>query len=331
VVNLRRRDFITLLGGAVAGWPLPLCAEHPERVRRVGILINLAADDPESQARRAAFQQRLAQLGWTDGRNVRIIARWGAGDAARIRRDAEELVASSPDVILATTSPGVAALQRATRTVPIVFASVVDPVGSGFVDSLERPGGNTTGFMLFEYGLSGKWPELLKQIAPSVTRAAILRDVTLMTGVGQSAVIQAAAPSLGLELMPVGVRDADEIERGITAFARGSNGGLIVTGSPLTAVRRDLIVRLAAQHQLPAVYPFRYFVTSGGLISYGPDSIDPYLRAAGYVDRILKGEKPADLPVQAPAKYELVINLKTARSLDLEISPSFLAHAEVIE
>jgi len=331
VVSLRRRDFITLLGGAVAAWPLPLCAEPSERVRRIGILINLAADDPESQARRAAFQQRLAQLGWTDGRNVRIIARWGAGDAARIRRHAEELVASSPDVILATTSPGVAALQRATRTVPIVFASVVDPIGSGFVDSLERPGGNTTGFTLFEYGLSHKWPELLKQIAPSVTRAAVLRDVTLMTGVGQSAVIQAAAPSLGLELTPVGVRDADEIERGVTAFAHRSNGGLIVTGSPLTAVHRDLIVTLAAQHQLPAVYPFRYFVTSGGLISYGPDSIDPYLRAAGYVDRILKGEKPADLPVQAPAKYELVINLKTAQSLDLEVSPSLLADADVIE
>ena len=331
MVNLNRRDFITLLGGAVAGWPLPLCAEHSERVRRIGILINLAADDPESQARRAAFQQRLAQLGWIDGRNVRIIARWGAGDAARIRRHAEELVASSPDVILVTTSPGVAALQRATHTVPIVFASVVDPIGSGFVGSLERPGGNTTGFTLFEYGLTQKWPELLKQIAPSVTQAAVLRDVTLMTGVGQSAVIQAAAVSLGLELMPVGVRDADEIERGVTAFARGSNGGLIVTGSPLTAVHRDLIVTLAAQHQLPAVYPFRYFVTSGGLISYGPDSIDPYLRAAGYVDRILKGEKPADLPVQAPAKYELVINLKTEQSLDLEVSPSLLADTDVIE
>jgi putative tryptophan/tyrosine transport system substrate-binding protein len=320
-----------MLGGAAA-WPLAARAQQPERVRRIGLLINLAADDPESQARRAAFQQRLAQLGWIDGHNVRIIARWGAGDAARIRRYAVELVASRPDVILATTSPSVAALQQATRTVPIVFASVVDPVGGGFVDSLTRPGGNTTGFTLFEYGLSGKWPDLLKQIAPSVTRAAVLRDATLMTSVGQFAVIQAVAPSLGVELNPVGVRDAGEIERGVTTFARGSNGGLIVTGSPLTAVHRDLIVTLATQHHLPAVYPFRYFATSGGLIAYGPNSVDPYRRAAGYVDRILKGEKPADLPVQAPTKYELVINLKTAKALDLTVPDTVLARAdEVIE
>jgi putative ABC transport system substrate-binding protein len=326
-----RREFITLLGGAAA-WPLPLCAQQPERVRRIGLLINLAADDPESQARRAAFQQRLAQLGWIDGHNVRIIARWGAGDATRIRRYAVELVASRPDVILATTSPSVAALQQATRTVPIVFASVVDPVGGGFVDSLTRPGGNTTGFTLFEYGLSGKWPDLLKQIAPSVTRAAVLRDATLMTSVGQFAVIQAVAPSLGVELNPVGVRDAGEIERGVITFARGSNGGLIVTGSPLTAVHRDLIVTLATQHHLPAVYPFRYFATSGGLIAYGPNSVDPYRSAAGYVDRILKGEKPADLPVQAPTKYELVINFKTAKALDLTVPDTVLARAdEVIE
>ncbi len=271
---IKRRAFITLLGGAAA-WPLTARAQQPERVRRIGLLINLAADDPESQARRAAFQQRLAQLGWIDGHNVRIIARWGAGDATRIRRYAVELVASRPDVILATTSPSVAALQQATRTVPIVFASVVDPVGGGFVDSLTRPGGNTTGFTLFEYRLSGKWPDLLKQIAPSVTRAAVLRDATLMTSVGQFAVIQAVAPSLGVELNPVGVRDAGEIERGVTTFARGSNGGLIVTGSPLTAVHRDLIVTLATQHHLPAVYPFRYFATSGGLIAYGPNSGDP--------------------------------------------------------
>jgi putative tryptophan/tyrosine transport system substrate-binding protein len=328
---VRRRDFIALLGGA-AVWPLAARAQQPERVRRIGLLINLAADDPESQARRAAFQQRLAQLGWIDGHNVRIIARWGAGDAARIRRYAVELVASRPDVILATTSPSVAALQQATRTVPIVFASVVDPVGGGFVDSLTRPGGNTTGFTLFEYGLSGKWPNLLKQIAPSVTRAAVLRDATLMTSVGQFAVIQAVAPSLGVELNPVGVRDAGEIERGVTTFARGSNGGLIVTGSPLTAVHRDLIVTLATQHHLPAVYPFRYFATSGGLIAYGPNSVDPYRRAAGYVDRILKGEKAADLPVQAPTDYELVINLKTAKALDLTVPDTVLARAdEVIE
>jgi putative tryptophan/tyrosine transport system substrate-binding protein len=329
---VKRRQFITLLGGATAAWPLTARAQQPERVRRIGLLINLAADDPESQARRAAFQQQLAQLGWIDGRNVRIIARWGAGDAVRIRRYAAELVASRPDVILATTSPSVAALQQATRTVPIVFASVVDPVGGGFVDSLTRPGGNTTGFTLFEYGLSGKWPDLLKQIAPSVTRAAVLRDATLMTSVGQFAVIQAVAPSLGVELNPVGVRDAGEIERGVTTFARGSNGGLIVTGSPLTAVHRDLIVTLATQHHLPAVYPFRYFATSGGLIAYGPNSVDPYRRAAGYVDRILKGEKAADLPVQAPTDYELVINLKTAKALDLTVPDTVLARAdEVIE
>jgi ABC-type uncharacterized transport system substrate-binding protein len=329
---MNRRKVITLLGGATVGWPAVARAQQRERMRRIGLLINLAADDPESQTRRAAFQQGLQQLGWTDGRNVRIVARWGAGDADRIRRYAAELVTSAPDVILAMTSPAVAALQQTTRTVPIVFASVVDPVGGGFVDSLARPGGNTTGFALFEYGLSGKWPELLKQIDPSVTRAAVLRDAVLMTAVGQFAVIQAVAPSLGVELSPVGVRDAGEIERAVTTFARGSNGGLIVTGSPLTAVHRDLIVKLAAQHHLPAVYPFRYFATSGGLISYGPDSIDPYRRAAGYVDRILKGEKPADMPVQAPTKYELVINLKTAKALGLEVPPQLLARAdEVIE
>jgi ABC-type uncharacterized transport system substrate-binding protein len=328
--GIKRRTFITLLGGA-ATWPLPLCAQQPERMRRIGILINLATDDPESQARRAAFQQQLGQLGWIDGRNMRIIARWGAGDAVRIRRHAEELVASSPDVILATTSPAVAALQQTTRTVPIVFASVVDPVGGGFVESLTRPGGNITGFTLFEYGLSGKWPGLLKQITPGMTRAAVLRDAAL-TGIRQLAQIQGVAPSLELDLNPVGVHDAGEIERSVRTFARGSNGGLIVTASPLTAVHRNLIVSLAAQNHLPTIYPFRYFATSGGLISYGPDSIDPYRRAASYVDRILKGERPADLPVQAPSKYELIINLKTARALELEVPPALLARAdEVIE
>ena len=302
-------------------------------MRRIGLLINLAADDPESQARRAAFQQGLQQLGWIDGRNVRIIARWGAGDADQIRSSAAELVATAPDVILATSSPALAASQHATRTVPIVFTSVVDPVGGGFVDSLTRPGGNTTGFALFEYGLSGKWLEILKQIAPGVTRAAVLRDAaTTRTAAGQSAAIQAAAPSLGVELSPAVVRDAQEIERAVTTFASGSNDGLVVIGSPLTAIHRDLIVALAAQHRLPAVYPFRYFATRGGLISYGPDSIEPYRRAAGYVDRILRGEKPTNLPVQAPAKYDLVINLKTAKSLDLRVPPTLLARAdEVIE
>jgi ABC-type uncharacterized transport system substrate-binding protein len=329
---MRRREFIWLLGGAAAAWPLPLCAQQPRRVRRIGLLINLAADDPESQARRAAFQQELQHLGWTDGVNMRIIARWGAGDADRIRESAAQLVAFAPDVILATSSPALAALQQVTRTVPIVFASVVDPVGGGFVANLARPGGNITGFTLFEYGLSGKWPELLKQIAPGVTRAAVLRDATLKTAVGQFAAIEAVAPSLGLELSPFAVRDAGEIERAVTAFARGSNGGLIVTGSPLTAVQRDLIVTLAARYHLPAVYPFRYFASRGGLISYGPDSIAPYRRAASYVDRILKGEKPGELPVKAPSKYELVINLQPATALNLEVPPTLLARAdEVIE
>ena len=329
---MRRREFIWLLGGAAAAWPLPLCAQQPRRVRRIGLLINLAADDPESQARRAAFQQELQHLGWTDGVNMRIIARWGAGDADRIRESAAQLVAFAPEVILATSSPALAALQQVTRTVPIVFASVVDPVGGGFVANLARPGGNITGFTLFEYGLSGKWPELLKQIAPGVTRAAVLRDATLKTAVGQFAAIEAVAPSLGLKLSPFAVRDAGEIERAVTAFARGSNGGLIVTGSPLTAVQRDLIVTLAARYHLPAVYPFRYFASRGGLISYGPDSIAPYRRAASYVDRILKGEKPGELPVKAPSKYELVINLQPATALNLEVPPTLLARAdEVIE
>jgi putative ABC transport system substrate-binding protein len=329
--EMRRRQFITLLGGGAAAWPLVARAQQRERLRRIGLLINLAADDPESQTRRAAFQQGLQQLGWTDGQNVRIIARWGAGDDDQIRKSAAELVAFTPDVILATSSPALAASQQATRTVPIVFTSVVDPVGGGFVDSLARPGGNTTGFALFEYGLSEKWPGLLKQIAPSMTRAAILRDAA-RTAAGQSAAIEAAAPSLGMELSPAIVRDAHEIERAVTTFAGGPNDGLIVTGSPFTAVHRDRIVALAAAHRLPAVYPFRYFTTVGGLISFGPDSIEPYRRAAGYVDRILKGENPANLPVQAPARYDLVINLKTAKSLGLTVPPPLLARAdEVIE
>jgi len=290
------------------------------------------ADDPESPARVTAFAQGLEQLGWTDGRNVRIDYRWVAGDTDRAQRYAAELVALAPDVILATSSPAVMPLQQLTHTVPIVFVNIVDPVGAGFVESLARPGGNITGFAFYEYGMSAKWLELLKEIVPQLKQAAVLRDPAIASGAGQYAVIQAVAPSLGVELRAVGVGDAGEIERAITAFARSSNSGLIVTGSTLAAVHRDLIVTLAARHRLPAVYPFRYFAASGGMISYGPNSIDPFRRAVGYVDRILKGEKPADLPVQAPTKYELVINLKTAKALGLEVPPTLLARAdEVIE
>ena len=301
-------------------------------MRRIGVLMGLSADDPEGQARLAAFLQGLQQLGWTDGRNVRIDFRWGAGDADRFRRYAAELVALAPDVILASGSPAVGPLLQATRTVPIVFAPVADPVGAGFVDSLARPGGNATGFMLFEYGIGAKWLELLKEIAPGVTRVAVLRDPAIASGIGQFGAIQAVAPSLGVEVSPVNVRDAGEIERAVAAFARGPNSGLIVTGSALAVVHRDLIITLAARHKLPAVYFERYFVAGGGLLSYGPDFVDQYRRAAGYVDRILKGEKPADLPVQAPTKYELVINLKTAKALGLDVPPTLLARAdEVIE
>jgi putative tryptophan/tyrosine transport system substrate-binding protein len=329
---MNRRECIALLGGAGATWPLAARAQQPDRVRRIGVLMNLTADDPEAPARIAAFAQGLADLGWTIGRNLRLDYRWGAGDAERIRKDAAELVALAPDVILSSGTPTVAAVQQATRSVPIVFAQVVDPVGAGYVDSLARPGGNATGFLVWEYSIAGKWLELLKEIAPRVTRAAVLRESAIAAGPALFGVIQAAAPSLGVELRPVDVRDAGAIERAITAFAQGANGGLIVTGSTSAAVHRDLIVTLAARHRLPAVYAFRYFVTSGGLISYGPDSIDPFRRAAGYVDRILKGEKPADLPVQAPVKYELAVNLKTARALGIEIPPTLLARAdEVIE
>ena len=301
-------------------------------MRRIGVLLPAAADDPEFQARVGAFLQGLAQLGWTIGRNVRIDTRWAAANAADIRRHAAELAALAPDVILAAGASTVGPLLQATRTVPIVFPIVVDPVGAGFVDSLARPGGNATGFMAFEYSLSGKWLELLKQIAPGVTRAAVLRDPAIAAGIGQFGAIQAVAPSLGVEVSPVNVRDAGEIERAVAAFARSPNGGLIVTASALANVHRDLIITLAARHKLPAVYFERYFVAAGGLISYGPDFVDQYRRAAGYVDRILKGEKPADLPVQAPTKYELVINLKTAKALGLDVPPSVLARAdEVIE
>ena len=327
-----RRQFITLIGGAAAAWPITARAQQPEQMRRIGVLMNRVAGDPEGSARVAAFQHGLQQFGWTDGRNVRIDIRWGEDDADRERQYAAELVALAPDVILAAGTQGLAALQRVTRTLPIVFVGVGDPVGAGFVDSLARPGGNTTGFMVYEYSLSGKWLELLKEIAPIVTRAAVLRDPDSRAGIGQFSAIQAAARPLGVEVNPIGVRDAGEIERGVAAFARAANGGLIVTPSGRVSLHRDLIVAVAARHKLPAVYPFHYMVTDGGLISYSPDWVDQYRPAAGYVDRILKGEKPADLPVQTPTKYELVINLKTAKALGLEVPPSLLARAdEVVE
>jgi putative ABC transport system substrate-binding protein len=331
-IHIGRRYCITLLGGAAAVWPLAARAQQGERMRRIGVLMTLAADDPEGQARLTAFVQGLQELGWTDGRNVRIDYRWPAGDAERTRRYATELAALAPDVILAGGGSVVPSLLQATRTVPIVFTQTPDPVGAGFVNSLARPGGNATGFLLYEYGISAKWLELLKEIAPRVTRAAVIRDAAVASGTGQWGAIQTAAPSFGVEVSPVNVRDAGEIERDVAAFARSPNGGLIVAASTLAVVHRDLIVALAARHKLPAVYSSPFFVAAGGLISYGPDSIDPHRRAAGYVDRILKGEKPADLPVQAPTKYDLTINLKTAKALGLEVPPTLLARAdEVIE
>jgi putative ABC transport system substrate-binding protein len=326
---VKRREFVTLLGGAAA-WPLAARAQQPDQVRRVGVLMNVAADDPEAHARNVAFLQSLQEFGWTEGRNLRIDHRWAAGDADRLRRDAAELLALAPDVVLASGTSTVGPLQKVTRTVPIVFAGVADPIGAGFVDSMARPGGNTTGFISFEYGLSGKWLELLKQIAPGVTRVAVLRDPDISGGTGQFGAIQSVAPSLGVELSPVNVRDAGEIERAVAAFAHGSNGGLIVTASGLAVVHRDLIITLAARHKLPTVYYYRFFVTAGGLVSYGPDPHDQYRRAAGYVDRILKGEKPADLPVQAPTKLELVINLKTAKALGLDVPSTVLARADEV-
>jgi putative ABC transport system substrate-binding protein len=328
---MRRREFITLLGGAAAAWPLSARAQQSERVRRIGVLMNLAADDREGRARLAAFQQELQQLRWIDGRNARIDIRWGAGDAERYRTYAAELVALAPDVILAATTAAVLALKPTTPIVPIVFVGVIDPVGSGLVASLARPGGNATGFTLFEYAIAAKWLELVKEIAPGVTRVAVLRDPTIAAGIGQFAAVQTVAP-MNIELSAVGLQEADEIEQSIAGFAHGSNGGLIVTAGGFSVNHSDLIVALAARYKLPAVYPFRFFVTAGGLISYGPDPADPYRHAAGYVDRILKGDKPADLPVQAPTKYELVINLKTAKALGLDVPATLLARAdEVIE
>ena len=314
-----RRKFLATLGGA-ATWPLAARAQQPaERVRRIGVLLHLAAGDPESMTRITAFVQGLERLGWTTGRNARIDYRWAVGDPEHFRRYAAELVALAPDIILASTSPSVAALQQLTRALPIVFVQVADPVGAGFVATLAQPGGNATGFLSFEFGIAGKWLELLKEIVPRVTRAGVLRDASNVAEIGLFGAIQSAAPSVGLELTPISLRDADEIERGITAFAREPNRGLIVVGSNLATVHREQIITLAARHRLPAVYPDSVFVANGGLISYGPDRVDQYRRAAAYVDRILKGEKPADLPVQAPTKYQLVINLKTAKALGLTV------------
>jgi putative tryptophan/tyrosine transport system substrate-binding protein len=330
---MRRREFITLLGGAVVAWPPAARAQQPaDQMRRIGVLINLAADDPEGHARITAFAQGLQEAGWTTGRNVRIDYRWGGAGADAMAKYAAELVALAPDVILAAASVSVAALLQITRTIPIVFVQVIDPVSAGFVASLARPGGNATGFTIIEYGFSGKWLELLREIAPRITRAAVIRDPTVAAQIGQMGAIQSVAPSLGVELLPVEARDASEIERAVTAFARSGNGGLIVLSGNRALANRELIITLAARERLPAVYADRVFVTGGGLISYDTNQTEQYRRAAGYVDRILKGEKPADLPVQAPTKYELVINLKTAKALGLDVPTTLLARAEnVIE
>jgi putative tryptophan/tyrosine transport system substrate-binding protein len=332
VLDIRRREFITLLGGAAAAWPRAVRAQQGERVRRIGILVPAAADDPVWQARLGAFLQGLALLGWTIGRNVHIDTRWGTPNAAELRRQAAEMAALAPDVILAAGASPTGPLLEATRTVPIVFTLGNDPVGSGFVDSLARPGGNVTGFMLYEFSIAGKWLELLKEIAPGVTRVAVLRDTRQAFATSMFAAMQAVAPPLGVEVIPVNMRNAAEIEQSVESFARSPNGGLIPVSSAAAVGHRDLIITLAARHKLPAVYWDRFFVAAGGLLSYGPDIIDQFRRAAGYVDRILKGEKPADLPVQAATKYELAINLKTARALGLDIPTTVLARAdEVIE
>jgi len=329
---MQRREFITLLGGVATAWPFAALAQQADRVRRIGVFMNLAANDPEASKEMAAFLGGLQELGWIRGGNLQIEYRWGAGDSKLYPRYAAELVALAPDIMLASGGTTVGALQQATSTVPIVFVNVTDPVNRGLVSSLARPGGNASGFIQFEYSLSGKWLELLKQIAPGVTLAAVIRDPSEFSGVGQFAAIQTVAQSLGVEVNPVDARAAGEIERTVTAFARGSNSGLIVTASGAAAGHRKLIITLAARYRLPAVYSYRFDVADGGLISYGPDVVDQFRRAAGYVDRILKGEKPADLPVQAPTKYQLVINLKTAKALGLDIPQTILSRAdEVIE
>jgi putative ABC transport system substrate-binding protein len=332
MLDLRRRQFLRLLGGTAAAWPVAAYAQQRKTMRRVGVLMPFAAKDPQVQIRNAAFLQGLQQLGWTVGDNIQVDYRWSGGNEDDTRKYAAELVALAPDVIFTSGSAAVGPLQRATGTVPIVFAATPDPVGAGFVDSLARPGGNITGFAAYEYGLGAKWLELLKQIAPSVMRVAVLRDPTITAGIGLWGAILSVSPAFGVELRPIDVRDAGEIERALTAFSRSPNGGLILTGSAMAIAHRDLIIALAARHQLPAVYYEPYFAAAGGLIAYGPDIPEQYRVAAGYVDRILRGERPADLPVQAPTKYRLAINLKTAKALDLEVPPSLLARAdEVIE
>jgi len=330
---VRRREFITLIGGAAA-WPVAARAQQAVRVRRIGVLMSYAADDPAGQTRLLAFAQALAQTGWIDGRNLRIDIRWGTGRPERIRSYAAELVAIAPDAILANASSTTGPLLQATRAVPIVFVQVAEPAAAGFVETLARPGGNATGFMLYEYGIGGKWLGLLKEIAPAVKRVAFLQTPGIAAGPGQFGAIQALAPSLGVEVRPINAGDASEIDRAVTAFARSSNGGLIVAGGLASggALHRDGIIKLAARHRLPALYSDPLFATEGGLLAYGPDRVDQFRQAAGYVDRILKGEKAGDLPVQAPTKYELVINLKTAKALGLEVPPTLLARAdEVIE
>ena len=335
-INLTRRGLITLIGGAAATpsilWPLAAQAQKPaERMRRIGVLVNISESDLAGQGFVAAFRQSLQELGWVDGRNARIEIRWGGGDPARYRRYAAELVALAPDAVLAATTAIVEALQQASATVPIVFVGIIDPIGSGLIASMARPGGNATGFTIFEYAISAKWLELLKEIAPRVTRAAVLRDATVASGIGQFAAVQAVAP-LDMELSTIGLRNAGEVEHAIAAFAGDPNGGLIVTASGFNANNAELIATLAARNNLPSVAPFRYFASAGGLISYGPDYADQYRRAAQYVDRVLKGAKPADLPVQAPTRYELVINLKTAKALGIAVPPMLLGRAdEVIE
>ena len=329
---MRRREFITGLGGAAAAWPVVARAQQAGRIRRIGVLTNQAENDPVGRDRVAVFTKKLQELGWIDGRNVRIEVRWSAADNELLRKNVAELVALAPDAILAVGGPATLGLQQATRTISIVFVQVVDPVAAGFVSSVARPGGNITGFMNFEYSLSGKWLELLKQIAPNIRRVAVLRDLSNPSGLGQFGALQSAAPSFGVELMPVGMRDVSEIERGISAFAREPNGGMIVPAGVAGTVYREPIILLASRHRLPAVYSERAFVTGGGLASYGPDRADPYSRSVTYVDRILKGDKPADLPVQAPTKYELAINLKTAKALGLDVPLSLQQRAdEVIE
>jgi len=329
---MQRREFLGVLGGAATAWPLAARAQQNERMRRIGVLMPVAANDPESPIRMATFAQELQQFGWNIGANVLVDYRWSGGDADSIRKNATELVALSPDVILTAGASAAGPLLQVTRTIPVVFVIVPDPVGAGLVESLARPGGNATGFLMFEFGISGKWLELLKQIAPRVKRVAVLRDPTTTAGIGQFSAIQSASPSVGVEVRPINMRDATEIERSVATFADTPDSGLILTASALAAIHRDLVIMLAARHKLPVVYHNRFYATAGGLVSYGPDFTDQFRRAALYVDRILKGEKPANLPVQAPTKYELTINLKTAKALGLTVPPSLLARAdEVIE